>query len=186
VVAPEATRLDHYRLVDVRNAKKRRKNWRWGDATLTLILLLMSLQDLGFGFWRISRPAQFLEVINNVTLTSVDPYATRLTRVGSFGQVEGGVAGIVLVSYRVLRWWKRRHFNGINFQVVFLIGAIGRTGAFVTNEQTLGSDTFGKTENAPLDRYFLLARASVCTLAFLLSMYTYRADWRWLCESDMN
>ncbi|MGZ0213990.1 MAG: hypothetical protein ACKVI4_16060 [Actinomycetales bacterium] len=182
---PESERPGYYRLIDPQYVKLQRAapagyHWRWDDATLTLIILLMSLQDFGFGIWRMSRPAQFLEIVNNVTLASIDPDTTRLTRVGSFGQVEGGLVGVALVIYRVLRWYKHRHFNGINFQLTFLIGAIGRTGAFITNEQTLGWETFGKTGNAPLDQYFLLTRAGVSVLAFAVSTYTYRADWRWL------
>jgi len=181
---PESERPGYYRLIDPQYVKLKpaasADNWRWDDALLTLVIFLSAAQDLGFGVWRMSQPAQFLEIVNNVTLTSIDPDTTRLTRVGSFGQLEGGLVGFALVLYRILRWYKRRHFNGVNFQLTFLIGAIGRTGAFITNEQTLGWETFGQTENAPLDQYFLLARASVSLVAFSVSLYTYRADWQWL------
>jgi hypothetical protein len=159
------------------------KAWQWDDIFLTMVVFVAACQDLAFGAWRIGWPSNYLENINSVVLPSIDDDTTRLTRVGGVGQVERGCANFLLVAYRVMRWVKHRHFNGVNYQLVFLINALGKTSEFVLNEEVLGWDTFGQMQGKPLDRYFLLLRAGLAVVALLMSLWTYRSSWRWMWES---
>lgn len=160
--------------------------WRWDDFFLTMVVLVAACQDMAFGVWRMGWPAEFLETVNSVVLLSIDDDTTRLTRVGAFGSIEAGLVGFLLVAYRSARWYTHHPFNGVNYQMAFLINAIGKTGAFIMNEQMLGWSNFGQTEGHPLDRYFLLSRSALAIVAFVTSLWTYRKSWAWLCGSDQG
>lgn len=159
------------------------KELQWDDILLTIIVLFSACQDTAFGVWRFGWPGHFLEYIHHVKLLSIDDDTTRLTRVGSFGQLESGAGSFLLAAYRVMRWYKHRPFNGINYQLAFMLNAIGKTGAFIMNEQVLGWATFGQTDGMPLDRYFLLLRAGLADVAFVMSLWTYRSSWEWVWKS---
>ena len=161
-------------------SKKDGWKFQWDDVLLTMVVFLSACQDMAWGIWRLAYPANFLETINSVVLTSIDDDTTRLTRVGAFGQIEAGLVGFLLVSYRSLRFYTHHEFNGANYQMAFLVNVIGKLGAYILNEQVIGWDTFGETSGMPLDRYFLLLRAATAIFAFLLSLRTYRSSWTWL------
>jgi len=168
-----------YEKVMRRTSRGRGAEFWWDDALLTLIVLIAAAQDLAFGVWRVIEPTDYLNTVNNVTNGALDDSTLRLTRVGAFNQLESGVVGILLVAYRMLRWYSGQPFNGVNFQLVFLINMLGKTGAFIMNEILLDWPQFFLADG-PLDRYVLLSRAVLATLALGLSIRTYWHSWHWL------
>ena len=140
---------------------------------------------MAWGVWRLGWPDHFLETINSVVISSIDADTTRLTRVGAFGQIEAGLVGFLLVVYRGARWYKHRHFNGVNYQLAFLVNAMGKTSAFFYNEYLLDFKHFGDTTGYPLDRYFLLSRAGLAIIAFLMSLWTYKSSWKWMWKPSL-
>ena len=160
---------------------QRKDWWRWDDFFLSVVVLVGACHDMAWGVWRLGWPASFLETINSVVLTSIDADTTRLTRVGALGQIESGLVGFLLIAYRSARWYTHHPFNGVNYQMAFLVSSIGKTSAFIYNEYLLDFEHFGDTDGHPLDRYFLLARACLALIAFVMSLWTYRDSWRWAC-----
>ncbi len=181
---PDAEHPGWYRYIDPnpraqREERRRHVELWWDDALLTVVVLIAAVQDLAFGVWRVTEPRGFLETVNNVTNGGLEESTLRLTRVGGFNQLESGVVGVLLVIYRLARWLAGQPFNGVNFQIVFLINAFGKTGAFIMNEVLLGWDDFMDT-SGPLDRYFLLSRAVLAVAALVLSIFTYWHSWAWV------
>lgn len=162
--------------------------WREGididDAALTIIILLGAIQDLVWGIFRMGWPEWQLEAISGFNASDITDPMVRLTRVGGWGGLESGIVGILLTIYRLARWYLSQPFNGANFQIVFLIGTIGKTGALLTNLSLLGWTFLGP--DSPLDNYFLFARALLAVLALSLSLYTYRSSWTWLWDRDVK
>jgi hypothetical protein len=184
-MATRAPREAYYyldgQLLSDEHGRRKEDWWRWDDFFLSMVVLVGALQDLGWGIWRLGWPDHFLETINSVVIASIDADTTRLTRVGAFGQLEAGLCGILLVAYRSARWYTHHPFNGVNYQLAFLVNAIGKTSAFIYNEYLLDFENFGNTDGHPLDRYFLLTRAGLALIAFTMSLWTYRDSWKWAC-----
>ncbi len=182
---PNSEKPGWFRYIDpayekvMRSRPGRGSEFWWDDVLLTVIVFIAAMQDLSFGVWRVIEPTDYLNVVNNVTNGALDDSTLRLTRVGAFNQLESGVVGLLLVVYRLLRWYSSQPFNGVNFQMVFLINMLGKTGAYIMNEVLLDWPQFFLSDG-PLDRYVLLSRAVLATLALLLSIRTYWHSWHWL------
>lgn len=154
----------------------------WDDLLLTAIIVTTAILDGCFAVFQFVDPAWYIQTMNGLNVSFVGDNTKRMQRVGAWGYLEGLVAGTLLVGYRALRWDRDRDFNGANFQFVFLVNMIGKSGAFFTNEILQDWRGFGTGDGA-LDRYFLLTRALLATLAFCLSLYTYKSSWVWLFAS---
>ena len=144
---------------------------RMDDLVLTLIIFLGGLQDFLVGIFRLVDPRWTLIVISDFNETEVSDPMVRLTLVSGWGALEAGLLGMGLVCYRIFRWWNRRHFNGLNFQVALSLSTISKLGAFFTNASLTGWKPF--SPDAPADNRWLFVRALITFACFVLSLITY-------------
>ena len=150
----------------------------WDDVLLTAVMLLGAIQDLIWGVFRLGYPEWTLETISNFNATDITRPMVRLTRVGGWGNLEAGILGILLVTWRLVLWYTRHPFRGQNFQFGFALTTLSKTGAFLTNASL--SDWQPFAAGAPRDNIMLFARAVLAFFALLLSLYTYKSSWTFL------
>lgn len=161
-----------------RDVTTRRPYLKWDDLLLTIIMLIGAIQDLVWGVFRLISPRWTLQTISNFNETEISFHIVRLTRVGSWGNLESGILGVLLVSWRAARWYKMKTFSGQNFQFGFLIQTIGKTGAFLTNASICDWDPFGP--DAPKDNIIVFVRALLSFIALLISISAYRETWEFV------
>jgi len=136
------------------------------------------LQDLAWGVFRLGYPEWTLEVISQFNETDITQPMVRLTRVGGWNNLESGILALLLVTWRIVLWYKRHPFRGQNFQFGFALTTLSKTGAFITNASLTGWKPFAA--DAPRDNIVLFIRALIALLALLLSLYTYQSSWAFL------
>ena len=151
---------------------------KWDDVLLTTIMFSGAIQDLVWGVFRLGYPEWTLEAISNFNATDITSPMVRLTRVGGWGNLEAGILGLLLVTWRIAKWYTGHPFPGQNFQFGFALATFSKTGAFITNLSLTEWEPFA--EDAPLDNIVLLARALVAFFSLCLSLYTYRSSWNFL------
>lgn len=156
---------------------------QWDDVLLTVIMGVGSIQELTFAVFRLGYPEWTLETVSQFNATSITPPMVRLTRVGGWSNLEGGILGLLLVVWRIVRWYTGLPFAGQNFQFGFALTTLSKTGAFLTNASLSGWRPFAA--DAPLDNIVLFARALVSLLSLLLSIRTYRSSWAFVWTNPM-
>lgn len=151
---------------------------KWDDVLLTTIMFSGAIQDLVWGVFRLGYPEWTLTTISNFNSADITPPMVRLTRVGGWGNLEAGILGLLLVTWRIMRWWTGHVFSGQNFQFGFALTFLSKTGAFLTNASLSGWAPFAA--DAPRDNIVLFVRALIAFIALVLSLYTYRSSWAFL------
>lgn len=151
---------------------------QWDDALLTFIMFLGAAQDLTWGVFRLGYPEWTLSTISSFNTTDITRPMVRLTRVGGWGNLEAGILGLLLVAWRIVRWYKGYPFSGQNFQFGFFLTTLSKTGAFITNASLSGWAPF--SYDAPADNIVLFARAVLALVALLLSFHTYKSTWSFI------
>ena len=146
------------------------------DVILTIVMLLGACQDLTWGLLRLWFPEWTLENVSSFNQTDITLPMVRLTRVGGWGNLESGILGLLLVTWRIVLWYTRRPFQGQNFQFGFALTTVGKTGAFITNASLSGWEPFAA--GAPRDNILLFTRAVFAFCSLLLSLYTYSETWQ--------
>ena len=176
---------------------------RVGDVLLTLVVLTVALSDLTFGIIRLAAPMFYLTAFSNFNITATSSgeyyiedyeisddslsgvvkmheFAYLSTVVSGWGGIESGTVGLLVVLLRALMWYKRKTFNGANYQFLFLVSFIGRTGALMTSLIKARPQWNIFQPDTPIDTYILLGRASLSLLGLLLSLWEYSSSWSWL------
>lgn len=153
---------------------------KWDDVLLTSIMFAGGIQDLTWGVFRLGFPEWTLETISKFNASDITAPMIRLTRVGGWGNLEGGILALLLVTMRITLWYTRHPFRGQNFQFGFALTTLSKTGAFITNASLTGWQPFA--DEAPRDNIVLFVRALIALLALLLSLYTYADSWAFLNE----
>ncbi len=173
---PEAGYLGDYQFLsqDFSGTVVVHSKWRLDDIALTTAMFLIGFYDLTAGIFSTGWPDWTLEHIQGINNDTITSDFTRLERVRGTSGVEAGIAALAVATYRVARWSKSVRFNGVMFQIIWLINLVGKSLAFYFRIPDGGFDP------APPIFYMSIARVSLSAACLLLSLFTYRSSWQWL------
>ncbi len=150
-------------------------HWHDGDATVTIIVFLSALFDLSAGVWNIFFSENSLIYLGGFNESAITAELMQTAKVRGVGGIESGVAALLLGIYRYLRWRRGYPFNGQNFQLLFLVVTIGRSGTMYLERPAAGQEVY-------LGFYLQITRLVLSSFGLVSSIYFYRHSWGWLYD----
>ena len=149
--------------------------WEWLDFAVNALVFVGAFIDIWTGACFVGHTSLSLVALQGYPEESITPQLLSYAWGYGFGLTKSGVAGLLIVSYRVWAYIHRADFLGLNLQVVLLMDVIfhALTLAFVA--------PFGR-DLVPLESV-MCVRLGVSVLALLISLFAYPETFRPLWTS---
>lgn len=144
--------------------------WAWLDFWVGFFITVGALIDLCTGACFVGYTRRSLVVLQGYTEESLTAELASYAWGYGFGSIKSGVAGLLIVSYRVWAYIRCADFLGLNLQAVLLLDVI-----FHSVPVGLVAP-FGR-ELVPLES-IMCVRLGVSVLALVLSLFAYPETFR--------
>jgi hypothetical protein len=164
-----------YNVLPNSGSTQRPSEWYWDDIVLTVIMVMGGIQDLIMGALYWLSPQWVLEDWYSHDTSSIDILTLTLFEDRGVALVEAGIAATLITIYRTVRWYKIKSFNGVIFQITFLVNTVGRS-------LLLARGVPASSNDMDPGFYMLVGRLALSSFALLLSLWSFRNNWSWLVE----